>query len=153
MCRFVVHLCTPCPGKDPRQALEPAVDQLLAAAEREHDLTLPGSMQNGGAKEQHATASSATHVLLRACWLQPGSCAPSAQLPANVAVCQLPHRMVGGVSDVEQAQQLHRRLFAGDSLFAASSTAGAADDDSDEEAADALDAALAALQSDQADQP
>ena len=126
--RFVVHLSTPSLGCSPRQALEPAVQELLAAA------------GNAGG----ALAGGQPEVLLRAFWLQAGEHAATSELPANVAVCQPPHSFVGAAGAVKQAQQAYARLFPGQALFGGEA-GGAADDDSDTEAADALDAALSAL--------
>ena len=134
-----MHLATLSLGSGPQQALEPAVQQLLAAAQQDGPPDLP----NGDAAGQH-DQDDVPGVLLSAYWLQAGECSPSEQLPANVALCQLPQSMMGNVAAVQQAQQLYSLLFAGQALSGGS--AAKEDDASDEEAADALDAALSALQ-------
>ena len=135
LCRFVVHLTTPSLGQSPSDVLAPVISTLFSGSDSSTPPTATPSSNTTG----HP------HILFQAFWTQPGQVTESAPSISNIAICQPPSSVVGFGSALQGARGLYCRLYPGEDLFGLSSADAGLSDDSDAEAADALEAALAGL--------
>ena len=134
-CRFVVHLTTPSLGRSPTDIFAPVISALSAAS----------STQPPSSSQPHDSTAVSPHTLLTAFWSLPGRVEPSGHQIPNVAICQPHSTMVGFGTALQGAREQFAALYPGEDLFGLSSADAVLEDDSDEEAVDALEAALAGL--------
>ncbi|EIE25039.1 FAD/NAD(P)-binding domain-containing protein [Coccomyxa subellipsoidea C-169] len=141
--KFLLYLSTPSKAPTAAEDLRPSLEALVNM----RGLSCGSASTSASSKEEPSAADFRPKALLAAYYNSAASSSASAlqHLPANIALCDPPDATIGYEAVIQGAQALLQRLFPDlqGGLFPGGGDAG--DDESDEEAIQALSEALGDL--------